>query len=123
MKTKHAICIDTKARNPRDPQKVESRFECACGARGEYVTPEEAHAQGDLHLAYGRLTGPQRELLDSLRRRPLGDYISGGQVTAARALEKLGLVTVTDDGNMVIGGRVDGERWSADITEKGKATR
>lgn len=119
----HSICIDTKARNPRDPKKVESRFECSCGTVGEYTTPEEAHAQGDLHLAYGRLTDRQRELLDSLRRRPHGDYISGGQVTTARALEKLGLVTVTDDGNMVIGGRVDGERWSADITEKGKATR
>lgn len=69
-----------------------------------------------------KLTPAQRALLDHLRVRPNGDYISGSQVTTARALEKLGLVVLIDNGHMIDGlsGRSDGERWDCTITEKGR---
>lgn len=38
-------------------------------------------------------------------------FVGGSEVQVARALEKLGLVKLTDNGSMVILGRVDGERW------------
>lgn len=69
-----------------------------------------------------KLTAAQRALLDHLRVRPLGDYISGPQVRTARSLEKLGLVTLVDNGALVLcgTGRSDGERWDCTITEKGR---
>ncbi len=41
-----------------------------------------------------------------------GIYIYGSEVRAARALQKLGLLTLVDDGAAPMGGNRDGERWS-----------
>lgn len=51
-----------------------------------------------------------------------GYYVEGPQVSVARALEGAGLVTLEDNGAMVSGGRyIDNERWTAELTEAGKA--
>lgn len=48
-------------------------------------------------------------------------YARGAQVRIARRLESQGLVTLRDDGNFKLDGRVDGERWYVEPTELGRA--
>ncbi len=65
------------------------------------------------------MTPRQRKLLAELDV-PHGACLYGADVRVARALEKIGLVTITDEGDFRPGGRSDGERWSVDLTDKGR---
>lgn len=49
-----------------------------------------------------------------------GVYIYGSEVRTARALERVGLVTITDDGEAPMGGNADGERWSVELTNRAR---
>ncbi len=70
----------------------------------------------DWHLA---LSPPQNKMLRAAARGLY--FIRGAQVRTARVLANLRLVTLTDDGPMTFGGRVDGERWSVELTDDGRA--
>lgn len=65
-----------------------------------------------------RVSGPQAELLTSLAA---GSelFVCGAQVGVARSLAKRGLARIEDNGTMKTLGRVDGERWSATLTDAG----
>lgn len=66
-----------------------------------------------------RLTGCQRYVLDKI-----GDgqhFVWGSELRVARRLENVGFVAITDNGEMIIDGRTDGERWSVELTAKGYA--
>lgn len=65
------------------------------------------------------MTAPQRKLLVSLLKND-GRHLRGAEVRVARNLEALGLVVLEDNGSLQLGGREDGERWSASITDKGR---
>ena len=63
------------------------------------------------------LTPARRTLL----KHVLGDgfYITGSGVRVARALEAAGLVKLEDNG--ALGRRSDGERWTCELTDTGRA--
>lgn len=63
-------------------------------------------------------TGPQRALLAKLARG--GFHLRGVSVHIARNCQRLGLLTLTDDGDTGDGNR-SGERWSAVLTDDGHA--
>lgn len=63
-----------------------------------------------------RLTMPQRLVLQMLPR-----HVRGSEVVVARALEKLGLAVLADNGSLGRDGtNVDSERWYASLTLAGK---
>ena len=51
----------------------------------------------------------------------LPKYVSGAQVQSVRALEKKGLATIEDNGDVRVNGRADGERWHVVPTELARA--
>lgn len=57
-----------------------------------------------------RLTARQYELLQRVRKAG-SCYLKGADVRVARLLEKLGLVTIEDLGEVILDERNDGERW------------
>jgi len=65
------------------------------------------------------LTKKQLELMESLV--PRGRYLRGAEVRIAQRLK--GLVQLDDNGEMRTGpgGRSDGERWTAELTDAGRA--
>lgn len=50
-----------------------------------------------------------------------GRFLRGVEVRAARHLAGKGVITLEDDGPLKPGGRADGERWLAKLTELGAA--
>ena len=69
--------------------------------------------KGDLPVVKTKVTEAQAALLTrALAGGDAGIYIYGSEVRAARALEKLGLLPLVDDGESPMGGNRDGERWS-----------
>lgn len=67
------------------------------------------------------LTAPQQALMIKARASTSGVYIYGPEVKVARKLATLGLVKLEDDGLSPLGGNRDGERWSIEITDAGRA--
>lgn len=68
------------------------------------------------------LTPFQHALLKQLVDEKKYYLYGASEVRAARALQAKGLVVLEDNGVMgSIGGRVDGERWSCEPTEAGRA--
>ena len=63
------------------------------------------------------LTDAQYELLDRARKAGGAVHVTRGQVRSARVLENLKLGTLTDDGIMLIHGRIDGERYTFTASE------
>lgn len=57
------------------------------------------------------MTGRQEALLAEIRAGRVF-YVYGSDVQVARALERRGLVTLTDNGELEPGRNRDGERWS-----------
>lgn len=68
------------------------------------------------------MTPKQEALLNDLYTSG-GSYLRGADVRVARALEKLGLITLEDNGKMKTpgSGRTDGERWMASLVTKTEA--
>jgi alkylated DNA repair dioxygenase AlkB len=86
-----------------------------------YHALNEAQARRDVVIVgepkENLLTDKQLALLNEIRDFPRGGmFLKGPQVTVARSLEKLGWVTLEDNGKMKkTTGRDDGERWLAKI--------
>jgi hypothetical protein len=63
------------------------------------------------------MTGLQKQILSQSRGRD-GTFVPGHMMTSVRALEKLGLVAVEDQGKMR-GRGLNAERWLVRITAAG----
>lgn len=70
------------------------------------------------------ITEAQAALLSrALAGSEAGIHIYGSEVRAARALEKLGLLTLVDDGEAPMGGNRDGERWSIEKLDRARCIK
>lgn len=66
-----------------------------------------------------KITEAQAALLTrALAESAAGICIYGGEVRAARNLEKRGLLVLVDDGASPLGGNRDGERWSVEKLDR-----
>lgn len=64
-----------------------------------------------------------RRAFDLLTTLGTGRCVRGVEIVVARSLAERGLVQLIDDGELRLGGHVDGERWSATLTEIGRVVR
>jgi len=95
--------------------KATARAVRAQGTRREFADPVVATTPPPTPNL--KLSKAQEALLHAIENG--GVPKTGGEVSAARALEARGLITLVDDG--YIPGELDNERWSAHLTEAGRA--
>lgn len=97
-------------------RRVEARARCAEILSGDVTVPTPK--------ALPKITDAQAALLvRALDGSEAGIHIYGGEVRAARALEKFGLLTLVDDGESPMGGNRDGERWSIEKIDRTRAAQ
>ena len=75
------------------------------------------HPPLSTEIGHAFVSAAQLKLLDKLAARGGSAYIRGAEVQTARRLEELGLVRLEDYGEMILDGRSDNERWSAELVE------
>lgn len=68
-----------------------------------------------------KLTTKQRALYDELVAGKY--YLYGSEVAIGRKLERAGLVKIEDNGEMILSGRSDRERWACSVVERAPKTR
>lgn len=102
-------------------RRIEARARCAelLSDRAELLSARDAAP-----TPVPKVTDAQAALLTrALAGSEAGIHIYGGEVRAARALEKLGLLTLVDDGEAPMGGNRDGERWSIEKVDRTRAAQ